>query len=755
MGSLYDHSNRFDNLNFEYFSAQDGTSVGESQTYVCTNIPYYSLVPTGQFAAIALFRPITFACRRQNWNATCTLMVATHPQNTHVYLAFGGGDLVPMRLDLAFTVDSRIPAHMYNLTNIFTSRQYEAAQTISVANVPYIVGAGAQITNGQAVPVYASFAIDASGGTTQLSMSNDQALTFPAEIYVVGQASTTLTNVAAINAALTDTNGFYTPMDPTGLPAPQFKVIPYNNLVYLVRAVSNCAALAGVGGLGCLSGLLIDTYVPATTGNLILAQAARFKRSGLQFFGDTYTPTTMVDSLDTLDFTSITGEPFQVPTIFIPIPELDAEKGFVANISNFIGQQFWTFIYPEIVAQPGETVNGAAFPQGLNIDTEGKPVLSLQKLHFVYDPLAVLYTPNDLSHKYPLQPKQQILALTNGQIQDGICWRTDNPADDGRNPPTNVCAQQELPDGWYMDRPNIIYSAHNRAVRTSGQAPSSQPAYLGMSVNSIRSISGTVYNIEEAGLSTSLNNDQVGGQLISTVSSVQNMLISVLFDYDNNDLGDLASYDAGLTNKGAVILNGYLGGSGFTFSSPDHFDVNDVLPSQVPWLDLVADVLGYEVAFYNTDLSLPRQFWTLSYDNITAPGLPNYIANVPPSIADPGFSNRTRSLLLNFQNQVRPQELGVMDTLSSVVSINMHLQNGITGSIFMSKKADRDVASIGTNPTGNNSFPLSGLPTKYDFFIFTRDHYYTLHDAQFELIDQGYAMSLVDDGTGTGNKVAK
>src|SRR5581483_7417457 len=51
-----------------------------------------------------------------------------------------GGDLVPMRLDLAFSVDKSIPAHMFNLTNIFTSRRYEAAQTISVANVPFVIG---------------------------------------------------------------------------------------------------------------------------------------------------------------------------------------------------------------------------------------------------------------------------------------------------------------------------------------------------------------------------------------------------------------------------------------------------------------------------------------------------------------------------------------------------------------------------------------------------------------------------------------
>jgi len=752
MWSLYDLNNRFDSMNFQFISANDQTSIGDAITYVCTNYAYYSVSSLLRSTTIDYLRPTTFPCRRKNWDATCALMVATRPQNTNLYLAFGGGDLVPMRLDLNYTVDNRIPSHLYNLTYTFTSRQYSTAQTISVANVPFVIGAGTQISSTQSpVPVYATFAINSTAGTTQPSMSNDQPLAFPVEIYVVGQASTTLVNVSTLSATLTDTNGFFTPVGDDGtLPTPQFKVISYNNLVYLVRAVSNCAALGGVGGLGSVSGLLIDTYAPASSGNLVQAQGARYKRSGLQFFGNSYTPSTMVDSLDTLDFTNIASQNYIVPTIFVPIPELDATKGFIADIANFLSQQFWTFIYPEIVAQPGETVNGVIYGQnGLNLDVEGKPILSLQKLHFVYDPLAVLFTPNDLTHKYALQPKQQVLALTNGQIQEGICWRTDH-LQDGRTPPHNISAQQKIPEGWNEDRPNVIYSSHNRPVLTStGQL------ILGLSVNSVVSVSGSVYNIEESGLSTSLSNDQTGGQLISTVSSVANMLVAVLFDYDNNDLGNLPSYDPNLTNKGVVFINGYLGATGYNFSSPDHFDVHDVLRSQVPLLDQVADLLGYEVAFYDTDLSLPRQYWSLTYDGLTGPGLPNYITNVPPSIADPTFSNRTRSLLLNFENQVRPQAIGVMDTYSSVVSVNLHLQNGVTGSVFVNKKADRDVASLGSNPTGADTATLNGLPLKYDFFLFSRDHYYTLDNAYFELIDQGYAMCLIDDGTGTGNKVAK
>jgi hypothetical protein len=169
-----------------------------------------------------------------------------------------------------------------------------------------------------------------------------------------------------------------------------------------------------------------------------------------------------------------------------------------------------------------------------------------------------------------------------------------------------------------------------------------------------------------------------------------------LFDYDNNELGTLVQYHPLTTNKGVLFLNGYLSASGYSFSSPDHFDVDDVLPCQVPLLDEIADILGNDVAFYNIDASLPRQFWSLAYDSFTAPGLPNYIACAPPAPVDPTFSNRTRSLILNLQNQGRPQQLGLIDTYSSVVSANLHLENGITGAIFVSKKADRDLASIGT-----------------------------------------------------------
>ena len=773
--TLYDTSNNFDNLNFTPADVEAlRASMSPSGRYLYTNLPYHaeqvaSFSPRSLFsrfagesaivartfgafdsAKVSFTRrdkpPLYFLCRRLNWNADCHLMQATHQEGSSVYLAFGAGDIVPLRLDADFAIDKRFPAHMYKLTSTFADRQYESVETLSVANKPYVVA----VANEGLVPRYVNFSINATAGTADLAIGNNVPLGFPTEIHVVGQASTTLTSIDAINqqlgTSLTSTGDFFT-MDAGGNPlAQKFQVVTYNSLVYLIRAVSNVPALGAVGVQPAVSGLLIDTFVPATTGNLALAQGARYKRSGLRFFGSSYTPSTMVDTLDTLDFTSISGETFYAPTIFIPIPELDATKGFVANLSNFLGQQIWTLIYPEIVAQEGETVNGVAYPNGLNLDAEGKPTLSLQKLQFVYDPMVVLFTPNDLAHKYPLLPKQQVLALTNDQIREGICWRSAN-VQPGRRPPSNICAQQILPDGDGMDRPNIVYSPHNRPVKTPAD-----PAYMGMSVSSFVSVAGCVYAIEEA----ALKNDQTATGFISQVSSTTNLLLGVLFDYDNNDLGTLKRNDRRNTTKGIVFLNGYLGATGYAFSSPDHFDVNDVLPANLPRLEQVTGAMGvfWDIAFYNLDISLPEQFWSLAYDSFTAPGLPNFIADVPPSEVDPAFTNRTRSLILSLQNPLHPTDLGLLDTYSSVVSANVHLVNGVTGSVFLSKKADRDIANIGTNPPANAD-QLFGLETKYDFFVFSRDHYWTLKNAKFELVDEGYAMYLVDDGTGTGTRVAQ
>lgn len=587
MYQLADATGEFDTLEFV---ATDAGTPAAGASYLYTHLPY-TLRGGGKRRQEG---PISFLCRRRNWNVDCHLMQATHPQGKSIYLAFGAGDIVPLRLDAGVNVDKRQPAHMVEFSHAVSDKHYDSAQTFSTGNVPYFVG----VTTLGGVVQYTSLSIGATAGVAGVQVGSTAQLTFPPNIYVVGQASTTFTSLTDLALTIpwtgpdtTDTGAFVN-QDANGSVIPQqFQVVPYNNLVYVIRAVSNVAALAHVGGANAVSGLLIDTFVPATTGNLVLAQGARYKQSGLQYFGSTYTPTTMVDTLDQLDFTGITGQTFYAPTIFIPIPELDSTKGFMVDLSDFLGQQIWTIVYPEIVAQPGDTVNGVLYPSGYNLDSDGKPILSLQKLHFVYDPLAVLFTPNDLTHKYPLQPKQQVLALTNGQIREAICWRSANLQPD-RLPPSNICAQQILPTGIGMDRTNIIYSSQNRAVQAAAS-----DAYKGMSVNSMVSVSGVVYKIEES----AMQNDQTGSGFISQVSSTSNMLLGVLFDYDNDELGTLSPYDVKTSTKGVVFINGYLSASGYSFSSADHFDVNDILPCQVPLLDEIADILGQDVAFYNID----------------------------------------------------------------------------------------------------------------------------------------------------------
>ena len=754
MYSLHDSSNNFDELFFipyvqpsaQTAIAEGAASSGDTPFVVTNDDKPYSIRQSAT-------PPPYFVCRRKNWSADCHLMQATVPLGTSIYLAFGGGDIIPMRLDTPPMIDKRLPTHMNQLSYAFTSAAYAAVEAFSVANIPYVVA----VSTVGGVAAYSSLSIDPTAGTTSVTTSTPAPLTFPSDIYVVGRASTTLTSVTTLNttpgSAFTST-GDFSGTDANGNAEAAFAIVPRNNLVYLVRAMTDVTALGAIGGTGITSGLLIDTFVPTTAGNLALAQSARYKRSGLAFFGQSYTPTTMIDSLDNLDFTDIAGSTFYAPTIFIPIAELDATPGIVADIANFTGEEFWTFLYAEQSAASGAAVGGVQYPSGLNIDQDGKPILSVQKLQFVYDQTAVLFTPNDLTHKYPLSPKQQVLALTNGQIQEGICWRSANLQPD-RVRPHNVQGQQILGQGWDMDATNIIYSPSNRPVQTTTQA-----SYRGMSIHSIKSLSATTYNIEESAFGA----DPTARGFVSAVSSVQNMLLGVIFDYDNNDLGTLDTYDPSASTKGLVFVNGYLSGGGYAFSSPDHMDVNDVLPSELPLLEQVASTLGlgWDVAMYNVDVTLPREFWTFSYDTATAPSLPNFIPNVPPAPADPGFTNRTRSVLLNLQNPVQPTQIGLMDTYSSVVSANLVLDNGVTASVFLSKKADRNVAAIGSNPKSTavpplpgSTFPLTGLPPNYDFFLFSRDHYDTLDGAQFLLTDEGYAMVLVDDGTGTGTKVAK
>src|SRR6202035_295162 len=119
-------------------------------------------------------------------------------------------------------------------------------------------------------------------------------------------------------------------------------------------------------------------------------------------------------------------------------------------------------------------------------------------------------------------------------------------------------------------------------------------------------------------------------------------------------------------------------------------------PSQVPRLEQMADILDYDASFYDIDLNLPRQYWNLTFDTFTSLGKSRLFGKLTEG--DLSFSNRTRSLILNFQNSVCPTQLDVVDTTNSLVSANLRLKNGISGSILLNKIADREFASIGTGP---------------------------------------------------------
>ena len=114
----------------DFRSLSAGGSAGGARNYVCTNLPYFAVGagewPSAAGTVAAYYLPVSFACRRRNWSATCTLMVATRPENTHLYLAFGGGDLVPMRLDTTSTSTRACPRTCTTSTSSFSVRQYLA-----------------------------------------------------------------------------------------------------------------------------------------------------------------------------------------------------------------------------------------------------------------------------------------------------------------------------------------------------------------------------------------------------------------------------------------------------------------------------------------------------------------------------------------------------------------------------------------------------------------------------------------------------
>ncbi len=226
LGYLYPRSDaqgRFDDLTFRRYAPPPRAML--AQQAVFTNVPYsiQTAAPAdtpgtagtlttartatssaaatvgagGSAAELAVFhQPTTFfACRRKNWNADCHLMQATHAAGSAAYLAFGAGDLIPLRLQSSFLIDKRSPAHLYKLTYTFSDRHYDDAKTISVGNQPYVVAVSTSDTGAKQ---FTNVSINATAGTADLQLGQNRPLDFPNEIYVVGQASTTLISMDGV-----------------------------------------------------------------------------------------------------------------------------------------------------------------------------------------------------------------------------------------------------------------------------------------------------------------------------------------------------------------------------------------------------------------------------------------------------------------------------------------------------------------------------------------------------------------------------
>ena len=256
----------------------------------------------------------------------------------------------------------------------------------------------------------------------------------------------------------------------------------------------------------------------------------------------------------------------------------------------------------------------------------------------------------------------------------------------------------ELPRRHGMDRPNIIYSSHNRPVSTASakrlpRACRSKHSYpCPASPTAPRS----------RRLAERPDRHQLH---LAAVSSTTNMTLGVLFEYDNDDLGTFGRSTAPTRPRASCSSTATSARRATASPAPTTSTSTTCCRRQVPLLEQIADIDGLRRGVLQYRREPPAPVLEHDVRRVDRPGTAELHPNVPPSIADPAFSNRTRSLILSLQNPVHPEQLGMMDTYSSVVSANLHLRNGVTGSVFLSKKADRDVASLGTNPVGREQLP--------------------------------------------------
>ena len=137
-----------------------------------------------------------FVCRRQNWSADCLLMQATQPAGTSIYLAFGGGDLVPFRLDAA--LHRRQPPARLSVRSSPTPSRI-ATTTRRRPSPSATCRMSSACPPSTATPQFYNFSINATAGTADLQTSAVQPLQFPTDIYIVGQASATQTSVTDLD----------------------------------------------------------------------------------------------------------------------------------------------------------------------------------------------------------------------------------------------------------------------------------------------------------------------------------------------------------------------------------------------------------------------------------------------------------------------------------------------------------------------------------------------------------------------------
>ena len=296
----------------------------------------------------------------------------------------------------------------------------------------------------------------------------------------------------------------------------------------------------------------------------------------------------MVDSLDTLDFTSITGDTFSRRRSSFRFRSSTPPRASSPTSPTSSASSSGRSSIPKSSRSRARRSTASLYPQGLQSGRRRQADSVAAEAAFR------LRSARRAVHAQRPDAQIPAAAQTAGAGADQrpdpgrhllahgpSCRTTDRRR-------TNISAQQKLPDGWYMDRPNIIYSSHNRPVMTSADPDATK----GLSVHSFLSVSGGVYNIEESGSPRRCRTTRPADSLISTVSSVANMLVAVLFDYDNNDLGRPARLRPRRSPTRAWCSSTAIWARpGYSFSSPDHFDVNDVLPSQVPLLDQVADLV--------------------------------------------------------------------------------------------------------------------------------------------------------------------